>query len=187
MLDRGRLARELLRPRELEQQRRSRPALATLLQSAGQVGGSAVRRAELHSVDRRAAQSGDRLRRTGRVAEQQMPRDRVELGALGGQQLRDPAMGRGALAWREVLIDRGADDRMGELEPSARGHHIRRDQRVERRKCLALSEPCQPARPGQSGVSAEHRDRLRHLNGMPREATEPAERRSRDRPRAGRP
>ena len=99
--------------------------------------------------------------------EEQLGDDGIGGRAVGGEQVRGPAVGARPREGRDVGVDAGGDQRVGEAQWLARGHDVRAGQRVGR----LLGRCRRPARPAprlaHRGPVAKHRDGLgQHFGGL---------------------
>ena len=93
--------------------------------------------------------------------------------AFGGDQLRRRGVQPAALARAQLVVHRGADDRMGELERRPRDEHVRGREPVGRVRDLAVVERGQRRRLRPRGSGAEHGDRRDERGRRRREREQP--------------
>ena len=125
--------------------------------------------------ERRARRSAELLRDprlAGRLARKQLCRDLLGVGVLSGEQARGPRVRKRACGRGEIVIHRGANDRMHELQRQVRLEDLHSRQRVDSRGCRALVQPRERRGMAQLRSGPQHGDGLRQSArraGQPRE------------------
>ena len=182
VLGRGGVVGVALRRAELEQQLASLVERGRLLEGAAQVGDRVGSGAALQRRVRRPPQEPNRLGVAGGTTRAQVRRDALRVGALAGQEACRVAMSERPLLDGQLVVDRGAHDRVHEFQGAAGREDRGGGERVRRPRRRALVESCQRGRVSQLRVESEHGDGPDERVRSARQAREPQE----DRPGNGR-
>ena len=166
MIDRGVVVDEALGEPERAKHLAPVGRWGRLVQRAAQKANGDVAGAPLQGA---ICRTPERLDDEGIAAGQRLlevDRHLFRLGACIGEDVRGATMAGDPLRRRHFLIDRGADDRVRELERHLDAQHVGARQRCGRVRSNIGFEPCKRGDVVQLGAAAEDRERARQHGGL---------------------
>ena len=170
---RGRLPRGRLRAPQLGEDLGALAGVVGLLERAAQVARRRLRGAAAHRVGGGRAERADHLGTGAGAGLQRVRGDALGRRAGGAQDPHRGAMGRGALAGVELLVDRPAEDRVRERDAAvARVEDPRAAQRGHRAAGRVDRHAGQRGHPVGRRAVAEDRQRARHGARLRRQAAQ---------------
>ncbi len=180
MLHRSRVGGERCRCAQLEQHLDPRVLRRRLVERAAQVGNGSFGRGSLQRTLRRGAQQVDRPLLSQRLGEHEMRCDLAGRHAVVGEDARCASVQEGPPRARHVVIDRGSDHRVHELQPPSGFQDLHRSERVHHAGCSGQSDLGEHGRAAERRVAPEHGDRCGDPGGIGRERCHPPEHPTRD-------